>query len=405
MTHNIPLSPRPLSHLTAAAQGRVLTTRALREHGVSAAAANERCRPGGPWQLLLPGVFLLHSGMPTSDERLHAALLYAGSESPPIPAQQGLAGRSARPTDLPLPPVVPARPSPAAPGQPLPAQPPEAMITGLAALTLHGFTGAPSLRSLDRIDVLVPRTRRLRSTGCVHIVRGQQLPEPEEVTGLPVAPVSRALADTVAQLTDAGVVRRLLVESVRGGYCEASAVVRELGNVRLLGRPHVREAVEALTSEDRALAEGRLYEMVFRYWLPDPCWNVDLRLPGGPYLGGVDAYWPEQAVALELDTFPHSPSGVGGAPTHSPSGVGGAPTHSPSGAGGATGGAPRSGDDVQWSEYARKREVLEAMGITVVHITPQKLRDSLEQQAAIVRTALMTAVEREPAEYVIVLPR
>lgn len=385
MTHNIPLSPRPLSHLTEAAQHRVLTARALREHGVPAAAADERCRPGGPWQMLLPGVYLLHPGPPTSDERLHAALLYAGAECPPIPAQQGPVARAVR--SAPGAPGASGSPAPASPasttgpaspvpvpaasaGQRTPVQLPEAMITGLAALTLHGFTGAPSLRALDRIDVLVPRTRRLRSTGCVHIVRGQHLPEPEEVTGLPIAPVPRALADTVAQLTDAGVVRRLLVEAVRGGHCEATAVVRELTQARLLGRPHVVDAVDTLLAEGRALAEGRLYEMVFSYWLPEPCWNVDLRLPGGPHLGGVDAYWPEQAVAVELDTR-----------------------------------APRLDEDASWSEYARKREALEGLGITVVHVTPAKLRASLEQQAAIVRTALMTAVEREPAEYVMVLPR
>jgi hypothetical protein len=384
MTHNTPLSPRPLSHLTEAAQRRVLTANALREHGVSASVANERCRPGGPWQLLLPGVYLLHPGPPTSDERLHAALLYAGGECPPIPAQQGPATRTSRSAaSAASAPATAAAPAPSALplGRPAgvpavghcpPPRVPEAMISGLAALTLHGFTGAPSLRSLDRIDVLVPRAKRLRSTGCVHIIRGQSLPDPEEVTGLPVAPVARALADTVAQLTDAGVVRRLLVESVRGGHCEAGAVVGELLRARLLGRPHVRDAVDALVAESRALAEGMLYEMVFRYGLPDPCWNVDLRLPGGPHLGGVDAYWPDQAVALELDTR--------------------APR-------------PHLDMDAQWSEYARKREALEGLGVTVVHLTPGKLRESLEQQAAIVRTALMAAVEREPAEYVIVTPR
>jgi hypothetical protein len=260
-----------------------------------------------------------------------------------------------------------------------PSAPPEdAMITGLAALTLHGLAGAPSLRAIDRIDVLVPRTRRLRSAGCVRIVRGHKLPEPDEITGLPVAPVPRALADTVARLDDAGAVRRLLVESVRNGHCEATAVVRELTEARLLRRPHVMEAVDALTAEGRALAEGRLYEMVFLCGLPEPCWNVDLRLPGGPNLGGVDAYWPDQAVAVELDTRVSSQDEEVQRP--------GRPEWS------------------AWSEYARKREALEGLGITVVHLTPRKLRESLEQQAAIVRTALMTAVEREPAEYVMVLP-
>jgi hypothetical protein len=244
------------------------------------------------------------------------------------------------------------------------------MITGLAALTLHGFTCAPPLLSLERVDVLVPRLRRLRSTGCARIVRTAELPAPEQVTGVPVAPVPRALADAVAELTDAGAVRRLLTEAVRGGHCEPAAVVRELTRAKLLARPHVVDAVDSLLAEGRAIAEERLYRMVREYGLPDPVWNVDLRLPGGPHLGGLDAYWPEQAVAVELDTR-----------------------------------APRQDEDALWSEYARKREHLERLGITVVHVTPRKLRDAAEQQAAVIRTALMAAGDRDPAAYVVVLPR
>ncbi len=248
------------------------------------------------------------------------------------------------------------------------------MITGLAALTLHGFASAPPLPSLDTFDVLVPRLRRLRSAGCARIVRTAALPVAEQVTGVPVAPVARALADAVAELTDAGAVRRLLTEAVRGGHCEPAAVVRELNRARLLNRPHVVDAVDTLLAEGRALAEDRLYRMVREHGLPEPVWNVDLRLPGGPHLGGLDAYWPEHAVAVELDTRAHRQGG----------------THD---------------EDALWSEYTRKREHLERLGITVVHLTPRKLRDSLEQQAAVVRTALMAAADREPAAYVVVLPR
>ncbi|MGX5209856.1 hypothetical protein ACWKT3_14305 [Streptomyces violaceus] len=346
MTHNTPLSPRPLHDLSGRGRLRVMTVAQLRAHGVSTAQVNEQCTPGGPWQQLLPGVVLLHPGPPTGEERLHAVLRYAARErGTGVPAQPGADGSGA------------------------PAHP-EAMITGLAALTLHGFSSTPPLPSLDVIDVLVPRMRRLRSTGCARIVRGVALPVPEQVTGLPVAPVARALADAVAGLADAVVVRRLMTEAVRGAYCEPAAVVRELNQARLLSRPHVVDAVDSLLAEGRAIAEDRLYRMVREYGLPDPVWNVDLRLPGGPYLGGLDAYWPEQAVALELDTR-----------------------------------APRQNDEAQWSEYARKREHLERLGITVVHITPRKLRDSVEQQAAVVRTALMAAADREPAAYVAVLPR
>ncbi|MFD3324593.1 hypothetical protein [Streptomyces sp. NPDC058701] len=320
MNHNAPL---PLAHLTGT-RPRVLTLAQLREHGVSASDA-----AGRPWRQILPGVFLLHPGPATSEERLHAALLYAERR-----------GNG------------------------------EAMITGLAALALYRFSSVPGLLGLSHIDVLVPGTRRLRSTGDVRIVRAHVPPRSQEVTGLPVAPVARAVADAVAQLADAGTVRRLLSEAVRGGHCEPAAVVRELTVARLLNRPHVVDAVESLLAEGRALAEDRLYRIVRGFELPEPVWNVDLRLPGGPHLGGVDAFWPEQGVALEIDTR-----------------------------------APRQGEDDQWSESVRKRETLERLGITVLHVTPRKLRDWPEQQAAVIRTALTAAADDEPAAYLVVLPR
>ncbi|MFJ3302377.1 hypothetical protein ACIPSA_04515 [Streptomyces sp. NPDC086549] len=345
MTHNTPLSPRPLRHL-AEVHRRVLSTAQLRAHGISTSELNEQCRPGGPWQQVLPGVVLLHSGPPTNEERLHAALLYAARESTP---------------------GVPSQPHA---GEPHRAVYAEAMVTGLAALALHGFTSTPPLTAQDRIDVLVPRLRRLRTTGYVRVLRTPSLPTPRQVSGLPVAPVPRALADAVAELTDAGAVRRMLSEAVRGGHCDPASVVRELTRAKLLSRSHVVDAVDSLVAEGRAIAEQHLYRMVREHGLPDPVWNVDLRLPGGPSLGGLDAYWPEQAVAVELDTR-----------------------------------APRQEDDALWSEYARKREHLERLGITVVHITPKKLRESMEQQAAVVRTALMASGDRDPAAYVVVLPR
>ncbi|MFD0355957.1 hypothetical protein ACFVHW_19810 [Streptomyces sp. NPDC127110] len=320
MNQNAPL---PLAHLTAS-RPRVLTLAQLREHGVSASEA-----AGRPWQQVLPGVFLLHSGPATSEERLHAALLYAGRRG---------SG--------------------------------EVMITGLAALALYRFSATPALLALSHIDVLVPNTRRLRSTGDVRIVRAHTPPRPVEVTGLPVAPVARAVADAVGQVSDAGTVRRILSEAVRGGHCEPAAVVRELTVARLLNRPHVVDAVESLLAEGRAIAEDRLYQLVRGYELPEPVWNVDLRLPGGPHLGGVDAYWPEQAVAIEIDTR-----------------------------------APRQGEDEDWSEAVRKREALERLGVTVLYLTPRKLRDWPEQQAAVVRTALTASGDREPAAYLVVLPR
>ncbi|MFC7220240.1 hypothetical protein ACFQLX_19030 [Streptomyces polyrhachis] len=355
MNHETPHSPRtssvscnplPLSHL-GGVRPALLTAHQLREHGVSAAVAERRCRPGGPWQQLLPGVYLLHSGAPTGWERLHSALLYAGRADGAVPRQGA---------------------DPESPGHG------PAMLTGMAALALHGFADAPRLPELAAVDVLLPRERRLRSTGHARLVRAHTPPAAEEIAGLPVAPAPRALADAVARLRDASLVRRLLVEAVRAGHCDAASLVRELAGQRLLDEPHVAGGVAALLAEGRSRAEELLYAMVRLHELPDPLWQVDLRLPGGPHLGGLDAYWPEYAVALELDC--RTPGAEEG-----------------------------SAGDALWEGHVAKRETLERLGITVVHVTPRKLGESMGQQAEVVRAALLAAAEREPSAYVVVLPQ
>ncbi|WP_326599043.1 hypothetical protein [Streptomyces sp. NBC_01803] len=328
MTENSPLTPRPLRQL-ADVQRLVMTSQQLRAHGVSLAAAHERCRPGGPWQMPLPGVFLLHAGPPTGDEILHAALGYIG-------------GREG-----------------------------EAVVSGLAALALHGFTGAPPLTALDRVDVLVPRTRRLRTAGFARVVRTHRLPRPVELGGFPVAPVPRALADAIARLPDQLAVRRLLTEAVRGGHCDPQAVIRELTRARLLSHPHVATAIDALLVEGRTMAEERLLETVRAAGLPDPCWNVALWLPDGPFLCAMDAYWPEQAVAVEIDAR----------------------------------GPRQRADDAERTEHDRTRQTLTGLGITVIRTTPRKLRESPGHQADAVRQALRAAAGRPPATYVVVMPR
>ena len=60
------------------------------------------------------------------------------------------------------------------------------------------------------------------------------------------------------------------MEAVRGGHCEPASVVRALSQAKLLGRPHVVDAVDSLLAEGRAIAENRLYRMVREYGLPDP---------------------------------------------------------------------------------------------------------------------------------------
>ncbi|MDH6226962.1 MULTISPECIES: hypothetical protein [Streptomyces] len=349
MTHDFPVNPLLSSRPAAPSGARLLVTAAeLRAHGVTSAQAGARCRPGGSWQRLLPGVYLLRQGAPTGEERLHAALLYASRRE--SAASSPGEGREAT----------------AVPVQPRRDDPPhaDAVVTGLAALALRGFSSAPALSRLDAVDVLVPRARRVRSTGCARVVRTARMPVPEAVAGVPAAPVERAVADAVAHLPeDAGAltVRRLFGEAVQDGHCEPAALLRELRRGRLTGRPRVAEAMDVLVAQGRAAAEERLYRMAREHGLPDPVWNVELRLPDGPSLGAVDAYWPERAVAVELE-------------------------------------AP--GD-------AGKRERLERLGVTVVRVPRLRLTtdQGMEHQAALVRTALTAALDHRPASPLRILPR
>src|SRR2546421_6526826 len=54
------------------------TRRQLLTLGVTDRAMQYRTRPGGPWQVLLPGIYLGASGPPSMRQKEMAALLYGG---------------------------------------------------------------------------------------------------------------------------------------------------------------------------------------------------------------------------------------------------------------------------------------------------------------------------------------
>jgi hypothetical protein len=62
-------------------QNGVITRGQAGDCGMSRQALEHRVRVGGPWQPLLPGVYMTNTGTPTGLERLQAALLYAGPGS------------------------------------------------------------------------------------------------------------------------------------------------------------------------------------------------------------------------------------------------------------------------------------------------------------------------------------
>ena len=59
----------------------VVSRRQLLALGMKDNAMQYRVRRGGPWQTLLPGVYLTVSGVPSLSQKEMAALLYAGPGS------------------------------------------------------------------------------------------------------------------------------------------------------------------------------------------------------------------------------------------------------------------------------------------------------------------------------------
>ena len=67
--------------ILAASRGGVITARTLVALGVPESTVYHRCRDGGPWQRLAPGVVLLCTGQPTADQLVIAALLHGGEQA------------------------------------------------------------------------------------------------------------------------------------------------------------------------------------------------------------------------------------------------------------------------------------------------------------------------------------
>jgi hypothetical protein len=112
-------------------------------------AIRHRIRADGPWQTMLPGVYLTTKGVPTVQQRITAAWLYAAKAI---------------------------------------------AITGPAALAWYSL---PSMRSLD-VDVLVPIECKRKDTRFARLHRTAVLPDCAREGIVRYASPARAVADTVS---------------------------------------------------------------------------------------------------------------------------------------------------------------------------------------------------------------
>jgi hypothetical protein len=212
-----------------------------------------RIRAGGPWQRLLPGVYLTMTGAPTSDQRDTAALLYAG---------------------------------------------PGSVITGSAALRRHGLPGPGS----GIIDVLIPVRRRRESAEFVKIHRTTRFPEQPYASGsVQFAPPARAVADAARGLPALAAVRALVASAVQRDRCTVAELAAELRDGPVRESALLRLALAEVTDGIRSGAEGDFRALLIRAGLPMPMFNARLYC-GDVLLAVPDAWWPDAGLAAEVDS-------------------------------------------------------------------------------------------------------
>jgi hypothetical protein len=217
-------------------------------------AMQYRLRVGGPWQPLLPGVYLAASGLPSFLQKELAALLYAG---------------------------------------------PGSLITGPVALMHHSIRNNGNT---DVIDVLIPAERRRESTRFVKLHRTTRMPVRTCSVGparLALAP--RAVADTARLLTDLRDVRAVVADAVQLGRCTVRELAGELGDGPIKGSAQLRSVLAEVADGIRSTAEGDLRSLIKAARLPVPLFNPSL-YDGDVFLGKPDAWWPKAGIAVEVDS-------------------------------------------------------------------------------------------------------
>ena len=234
-------------------QYQVITRNQALASGFTERSLQYRLRAGGPWQRLLPGVFLTVTGTPTAEQRDVAAQLYAGSSG---------------------------------------------LITGTAALRRWGVR-APHSRF---IDMLIPADKRRKTTDFVRIHATTRMPEQVYITGpLRLAPLPRAIGDTARELTRLSDVRALVAAVVQQGRCTASQLVTELEDGPVQGSALLRIAVGDVHAGTRSNPEADLHDVMRRAKLPAPEFNPRL-YADDEFIGSPDAWWQYVGVAAEVDS-------------------------------------------------------------------------------------------------------
>jgi hypothetical protein len=231
----------------------VLSRRQALAYGLSPEQLRHRIRPGGPWQRLLPGVYITATGTPTRRQNEIAALLCAGTSS---------------------------------------------ALTGTAALLHHGIRVPEN----STITVLVPARQARPSRGFVRVWPTTRMPEFVFTDGaIRFVEAARAVTDASRELGSFREVRAIAADAVQRRRCRLDQLTEELAHAPVRQSAWLRRALAEVADGVRSVAEGDLRSLIRAAGLPAPVFNARLYI-GPDFLAVADAWWPDAGVAVEVDS-------------------------------------------------------------------------------------------------------
>ena len=235
------------------AQHNVIARSQALASGMTDSMIRYRIRSGGPWQKLVPGVYVTVTGAVSAEHREMAALLHAG---------------------------------------------PRSVITGSAAARRHGVRAPGSAT----VDVIVPMEVRCQSTGFVRVRRTTRMPAEVCATGrIRFTGAARAAADAARAMTAFRDVRAVISETVQKRLCSIAMLKAELEQGPAKGSALLRAALAEVDDGIRSVTEGDLRVLLKRAQVPMPIFNARL-YDGDRLIAIVDCWWPKSGVAGEVDS-------------------------------------------------------------------------------------------------------
>jgi hypothetical protein len=215
---------------------------------------DDRIGPDGPWQVLLPGVYLTNLGSVTQEHREMAALLYAGEDS---------------------------------------------VMTGPCAVRRHRL----ACPGPNAVDVLVWDTVRKASRDFVRIRRTRRFPESWTTTGMfRFANAPRAVADAVRVMTRLEDVRAVVFDATQKRACTITQLVDEMQKGPTGSRRLFRAVITEASAGLRSAAEKDFQRLLSLGNIPMPMFNAKLYTLDGEFIAMVDGYWEEPGLVGEVDS-------------------------------------------------------------------------------------------------------